>query len=454
MTAKSLCTDDLRAAGEVPTVAHVITDLGAAIDAHCAIALDDLDQVGLQAHAVLSRGLAQRLLGSADQALGLLYEKHQGSVVTNPDSEGPPLFQPTQGWWRDASVRTGQQAGTDVRRARALRDLPVLAQAVIDGNLSQEQVAVLVRLHGRIDLEDLQASQPQLVTIAEGMNTEALARWVSHLIATHCEPAHEADQERARERRYLQIRREPDGTVRGSFVLASEDAEVVLTVLEPLARQQGNGDQRSAGQRRADALVDVFAGAAAWMELPDAGGQRPQVTYVVTADWCAGLPVSALSERLAGVGTATTAGLHPLALARHAAEGAWTGPQSRARIEAALCDARISRILVDPHGTVQSLESLTGAITAAQRKAVSARDRQCVVKGCTRPPALCDVHHLEHLEDGGLTVIGNLVLLCRRHHVLWHRGTIGLHDLYVPWIDPDHGSCHDPWSEQNPPLIA
>ena len=27
----------------------------------------------------------------------------------------------------------------------------------------------------------------------------------------------------------------------------------------------------------------------------------------------------------------------------------------------------------------------------------------------------------------------NLVLLCRRHHVLWHLGTITLRHLTVPW---------------------
>jgi hypothetical protein len=433
----------------------VITDLGAAVDAFCATPLDDLDQVGLQAHAVTARKLAQRLLGASDRALGLLNDRYQGSVVTNPDSDGAPLYQPTQGWWRDATVRTGQQAGTDVRRAAALRDLPLLAEAVVDGVLSQEQVAVLCRLRGKLHLEDLQASQEQLVTVATGMNTDALGRWVAHLIATHCEPAFDEEQERARERRYLQLRREADGTVRGTFVLANEDAEVVLTVLEPLARQQGKEDKRSAGQRRADALVEVFAGAAAWMELPVAGGQRAQVSYVMTADWCAAERPEPLARRLAELGTAGTAGLHPLALERYAPDGAWTGPQTRARLEAVLCDARISRMLVDPHGTVLSLESLTDAITSAQRKAVSVRDRHCVAKGCTRPPAFCDVHHLVHLEHGGTTSLGNLVLLCRRHHVLWHRGTIGLHDLHVPWFSsPAPLEEFSPCDGHSPHLIA
>lgn len=434
-----------------------------AVDAFCASPLDGLDQVGLQQQAVLARQQAQRLLGRADQALGQLHRRYQGSVATNLGSEGVPLYQSTQGWWRDATVRTGKQAGRDLHRAAVLRDLPLLAQAVTDGVLPQEQAQVLCRLHERIALVDLQDSQPQLLIVAAGMNTEALGRWVTHQIATHCEPALDDEADAARQRRFLQLRHEPDGTVRGSFVLAAEDAEVVLTVLEPLARPQGVEDKRSAGQRRADALVDVFGGAAAWMDLPTAGGQRAQLSYVISADWAAGRPAPDLPTQLRAActaaanpaGAAASAGLHPLALARYAPEAAWTGPQTRTRIEAVLCDARISRLLLDPHGTVLSLASLTDTITPAQRRAVSARDRQCVAKGCTRPPAFCDVHHLTHREYGGETAVENLVLLCRRHHVLWHRGTIGLHDLHVPWLHSHTDDlAHDPWDDHNPPLIA
>jgi hypothetical protein len=273
---------------------------------------------------------------------------------------------------------------------------------------------------------------------------------VRHLIATHCEPELDREQARAHEHRYLQLSTEADGTVRGRFVLAAEDAESVLTVLEPLARRQGLEDKRSAGQRRADALVDVFAGAAVWMDLPHAGGQRAQLSYVVNGAWAAGEDPPSLAEQLA------PGELHPNSLGQYCASGAWTGPQTRARVEAVLCDARISRLLLDSRGTVVALYSLTDEITAAQRRAVSSRDRHCVAKGCTRPPAFCDVHHLVGRAHGGPSTVENLVLLCRRHHVLWHRGSVGLHDLYTPWL-PDlepEAIPHDPWAHHNPPLVA
>ncbi|HTL23508.1 MAG TPA: DUF222 domain-containing protein [Mycobacteriales bacterium] len=425
------------------------TDPDQLVEALCAGDLSALDQGALQASADGLRQLIGRLTGRLDQVLAELDVRGGGQVQTNVGSEHAPLYQSVQGWWRDSATVTGAQAGRDVRRAGILRSLPVLSDAVVSGVLAPEQAAVLCRLHGRIPLDALLDSQEQLVQVARELNPEALARFVRHLIATHCEPELDKEQARAHERRYLQLSHEPDGTVRGRFVLAAEDAEVVLTVLEPLARPQGLADKRSAGQRRADALVEVFAGAARWMELPQAGGQRPQLSYVLSEQWATRSPKPSLAAQLA-------ADPHPHAASACGASAAWTGPQTRARIDTVLCDARITRLLVTDTGAVVELRSLTDEITPAQRRAVSTRDRHCLAKGCTRPPAFCDVHHLIARADGGPTSVENLALLCRRHHVLWHRGSLGHHDLHTPWLpepDPEQ-TDHDPWARQNQPLIA
>ena len=269
----------------------------------------------------------------------------------------------------------------------------------------------------------------------------------------------------------------------------------------------------SAGQRRAQALVEVFTAATRWLELPHAGGRPVHVSYVVPSGWARGGQAPALADLLTGGyltllntdtdnptltdspsidadenhtdltdgaggwdgpgGSTTDASppapgplpirgwwqgpepdprpeqgrlvksltdphtgqpMHPVVVEEHVATGAWSGPQTRARIEATLCDARISRVLRDAFGQVHSLQTLTDQITTTQRKAVSARDRHCTARGCTRPPAFTDLHHLNHREDGGATTIDNLVLLCRRHHLMWHRGRLALTDLHVPWL--------------------
>jgi Domain of unknown function (DUF222) len=57
------------------------------------------------------------------------------------------------------------------------------------------------------------------------------------------------------------------------------------------------------------------------------------------------------------------------------------------------------------------------------RNAVVLRDRKCRWPGgCHQPAAGCQVHHVKHLAHGGLTSVGNCVLLCSYHHqVVIHR---------------------------------
>ena len=129
------------------------------------------------------------------------------------------------------------------------------------------------------------------------------------------------------------------------------------------------------------------------------------------------------------------------------ASAAWTGPRTRARLETILCDARTTRVLLTPTGQVQNLQALRDSITPAQRHALAARDLGCTTRGCTRPPALCDAHHLHHRADGGPTTMHNLVLLCRRHHVLWHAGKLRLHHLDVPWHPDQHDPPRQPFAE-------
>ena len=75
------------------------------------------------------------------------------------------------------------------------------------------------------------------------------------------------------------------------------------------------------------------------------------------------------------------------------------------------------------------------------RRAVRTRDQHCRFPGCDQPVAACDVHHLVHRKDGGRHALGNLILMCRFHHlVAIHRWgwTITLHpDATTTAISPD-----------------
>ena len=355
------------------------------------------------------------------------------------------------GWLADVRRDSASAAGSRLRTAGLLRQLPLIADAVLDGLLTPAQAHVLTRLVGKIDADALLEAQESMLLVAAPLDLDALRRWVAHQIATHVAPALEDEQDRAHDRRYLQTSREADGSLRGRFLLSREDSEAFLTAVEPLARRNDLADPRSAGQRRADALVQVCEQVLQHGDLPDSGGLRPQLTYVLPAGWaaaqqqrdtctgcgprCADHQPPSFAAGILGDLPGSTGG----ASTNACAVAAWSGPQTRARIEALLCDARLSRLLLDSTGQAQSLETLSGSVTKAMRRLLAARDLGCTARRCTVPPASCDAHHLVRSADGGSTTLDNLVLLCRRDHVLWHKGKLGLRDLRIPWRAPDDG---------------
>jgi hypothetical protein len=426
--------------------------LGATVDLVVQQDLGALNVEQLQQQVALAGPVSQRLAGFSALACAELTVRTGGTVPTEDGGS-----RSVAGWVAEATGDSSSAAGRLIRIATALQQgLPGIAAAVLDGELALPRAEVLTRLVGVIDPHALAEAEPALLATAQLMDPTALAAYVRHLIATWVEPVLDADETSAASKRFLTTRREADGSLRGSFRIAAGDSEGVLTALEPLARKTGDGDSRSAAQRRADALVEVCEQVLRHGTLPDAGGQRPQLSYVLPADWAArqagadrcadcthcpehapptfaelvaaGLPASSSS-----VGASSG---RPLVPAEHGcAVAAWTGPQTRARIETILCDARITKVLLDSTGQVTGLERITEDVTPAQRRAMAARDLGCAVRGCTRPPAMCDAHHLRRRADGGETSLRNMVLLCRRHHVLWHLGRIHLRHLHTPWLD-------------------
>lgn len=360
--------------------------------------------------------VAGRLAGVTGRLIGELEHASGGLVADTSGHLGP-----VSALVRELSRTSAADAGHQVAVATALRELPLVGQAVADGQLGPQQAAHLSRLVGHVHADELAMSEAGVVGTVAGLDPVATARLVRHWLASSCEPVLDAEDRCATSRRRLHLRHEADGSLRGSFLLPAGDAEPVLTVIEALARRQGDSDLRTAAHRRADALVDVCDQALRTGDLPDRGGQPCQVSIVISAEWYAQHGTSRFPST-----TCATA--------------AFTGPLTRDRVEAAVCDARKARVLLDWRGQVASLESFSGDITRSQRKAVAARDITCTARDCTRPAAFCDVHHLVHREDGGETTVHNLVCLCRRHHVLWHQRLLTFEDLRLPWRTPFPGS--------------
>ena len=86
------------------------------------------------------------------------------------------------------------------------------------------------------------------------------------------------------------------------------------------------------------------------------------------------------------------------------------------------CNAALTGVLYDTAGTPLWRGTTKRTATAAQLRALIARDGGCI--GCHIHPALCQAHHIRPVSQGGPTTIANMALLCwhchnKVHHNQW-----------------------------------
>lgn len=93
---------------------------------------------------------------------------------------------------------------------------------------------------------------------------------------------------------------------------------------------------------------------------------------------------------------------------------------SAATVRRLACDAQVIPVVLGSKSQPLDVGTTKRLVTGPMRLALNARDRGCVV--CGAPPIQCEAHHLVHWVDGGDTAVGNLVLLCKRHHLDLHAG--------------------------------
>lgn len=237
-------------------------------------------------------------------------------------------------------------------------------------------------------------------------------------------------------RRDLSYRRDPTGMLVGRFALDPAAGSAFTAALDAIMRQDQGGEQatddRTPGQRRADALVEMAARSGAGSDGPAGEGREeaygsPGAQVHVVATWeqlmaalqaqpraCGGdgEPIEPLRPQ--GVGGPGAPGL-----ASDLSDGYPLAPGTLGRL---MCGAALSVTALDAAGAVLAQGRSTRLANRAQRRALVARDRGCVVPGCSAAPRRCDAHHVVWWRHGGRTDIDNLVLLCQRHHTEVHAG--------------------------------
>ena len=195
------------------------------------------------------------------------------------------------------------------------------------------------------------------------------------------------EQAELHENRHLSLSTWEDGSLLVNGVLDPVGGAALRTALEPLAGRSGADDDRTREQRQADALV----------ELAMAGRQRTH------------LQVTSSLETLLGL------------VGAPAAEMELTLPISGKTVERLACDCTVARVLLQDSVVIDVGRSKR-TVEGPTRRALDARDGHCRWPGCERPAKWSAAHHIVHWSRGGDTDLGNLILLCHRHHRLVHEG--------------------------------
>jgi Domain of unknown function (DUF222)/HNH endonuclease len=353
-------------------------DLGALSADALASDLDELERASRIVDAELGRRLSE-------------FERRRAFAVDGHLS--------TAAWLAHRQGLSRSAAEGRVRRAQALERMPAVARAFGDGDVSESAVHVLSAAREAAP-EAFARSESALLEVARSMSFGELRRVVdTWRIAADPDRALE-DEDRRFERRRLDVGTTIDGMVRVDGELDPETGQALIAALRAVVdvetRTSTTADPRTPTQRRADALGEVCRQWLDSLERPTVAGERPHV--VVTMDVSA-LRGGASAAELEDAGAVTAATARQFA-----------------------CDANVSRVITRGASEPLELGRRTKVVPAPLRRAVAVRDRGCRFPGCGRPPGWCDAHHVRHWADGGETALDNLVLLCRPHHRVIHRG--------------------------------
>jgi hypothetical protein len=299
---------------------------------------------------------------------------------------------------RSAGARLAREAGmrktsadTEIRHARHLATMPDTEASLAAGTISPDHVELLGRANSGerralfADHEEMLVEQCQRLRFADAYR--AVEYWTQRADAQ----AAEREGEQKANAAELSAATALDGMVHLHGLLDPIGGAAFLNELERLEREQyladhHAGTERSGGQRRAAALVEM----AHRSRTAAPGGLRPRplITLLVGYETFAG--------RICEL-----------------AEGIVVAP---GQIVPYLADADIERVVFDGPNRVISV-SRRRRFTGALRRAIEVRDRHCQhPSGCDVRAAKCDVDHTVPYSEGGITSQDGGKLGCWTHN--------------------------------------
>ncbi len=350
-------------------------------------------------------GAAQALVAAAQSLLTAATHEAIGRGLPAQSGHSVPDW---LGTWAPGIDRP--EALATARVAAGLDDarFEALSAKVLDGSARVARANVIVRMTQDLTPlatpESLQAVTDLMTDVVETTGLAGLSRIAAAAKERLVEPDEDEKDDHAQASRRL-LRRV--GTVAGLAewqLLLDEEGQAILTAaLDPLSAPQPGADEhgahrldhRTAGTRRADALLEIIGRGVA---APEGTTQTEKAKIVITIDH------DALAGKVCGGGSTDTG--------QHLSAGV---------IRRLACDAQLIPLVLGGPSEALDVGATRRLFTPAQRRAVLLRDKGCSFPGCTRPAGWTDIHHVIHWIFGGATDLSNAAALCRRHHVIVHR---------------------------------
>jgi hypothetical protein len=327
--------------------------------------------------------------------------------------------------WLRSRLHAGN-AGPRVQVAKALADLPEVQAAFQRGEISFSHAHIAAKTAKDLDRELVPGGVDKLLAEEACEQPPGTFADAAVQIRDHFNPDAADKNARDLQTQWLDVDKTFGGAVSITGVLAPDTGELLLQTLGAFMPPVNPDDLAPATTRRALALAQMSRVAA--RQAPQAGGSRPQVTVTIDFDTLRGQAAGLFKQH-----------------------GAWTGgrygsgtplhPETARRLA---CDCGLLPMVLGVASEPLDVGRKQRLVTPAIRRALEVRDGGCRFPGCDRPATWCDAHHLRHWVHGGPTCLWNMILLCRRHHVLVHECDWRIH------LDHDTGivTAYDPGGDR------
>src|SRR5438128_2945096 len=182
-------------------------------------------------------------------------------------------------WLRTHGKLSAGAAAEHVETARQLDQLPRTEEALARGEIGYQHAVAMARTAEHVGAAQVRKAEATLLKAAETMDPGqfvSVAKNFEHQVDAE---AVLTDANRAHGRRYLQIGEVIHGLVRLEGRIVPEAAAMLRTRMEPFLKPM-KGDDRTAGQRAHDALVELCRRAGGTGRPESAGGgSRPSVDH-------------------------------------------------------------------------------------------------------------------------------------------------------------------------------